>query len=311
MIVVMMLVFFIVIVVMVFMLVVMIVVAVFMLIIVIVVVMMMCGFFLQKCFEFIIQRVFLRHGSNQLCAGKLVPFGCDNRCCRIELPQAFHGIVQLRFGQTGGMAENQAACVCNLIVEELAEVLLIHFAFFCIDYGREAVQLDILHMEILHGADDIAELADTGGLNQNAVRMILLQNLTERFAEIADERAADAAGIHLVDLNACLFKESAVNADLTEFVFDQHKLFAVEAVLNELLDQRRLTGSEEAGENGDFCHKVALLSMVLPRKRSQLHIIAYVPGKCNFFHRIFKVCTASARLPPPAGNNSAGGSRSA
>ena len=154
------------------------------------------------------------------------------------------------------MAEDQAAGICDLVVEEFAEILLIHLSLLRIDNGREAVQLDALHMEILHGADDIAELADAGGLDQDAVGGIFLQHLLERLAEVADERAADAAGVHLVDLDAGILEESAVNADLTEFIFDQNELFALVAVLNELLDERCLAGSEEAGEDRDFGHDI-------------------------------------------------------
>ena len=130
--------------------------------IMIVVVMMMCGFLLEQRLELIIERILLCHGSDKLCAGELVPFGCDNRCRRIELAQTLDSIMQLRFGQTGSMAENQAACIGNLIVEELAEVLLIHLAFLRIDNSCKAVQLDTFHVEILHSADNIAELADAG-----------------------------------------------------------------------------------------------------------------------------------------------------
>ena len=63
-------------------------------------------------------------------------------------------------------------------------------------------------------------LADTGGLNDDAVRMELLLYLHKRFAEISDKRAADAAGIHLGNLDAGLLQKAAVDADFTEFVLD-------------------------------------------------------------------------------------------
>ena len=84
--------------------------------------------------------------------------------------------------------------------------------------------------------------------------MVLLNDLTERAAEVAHERAADTAGVHLRDLHAGLFQESAVHGDLTELIFNEHDLLAAIGLRNELFDKRRLSGAEEAGENVDLCH---------------------------------------------------------
>ena len=54
------------------------------------------------------------------------------------------------------------------------------------------------------------------------------------------------AGIHLRDLYSGIFEESAVNADLTEFIFDKNELFAVITLLDKLLDKRGFACSEEA-----------------------------------------------------------------
>ena len=69
--------------------------------------------------------------------------------------------------------------------------------------------------------------------------MISLHDLFQCLAEIAHQGAADAAGVQLVDLNASLTHKAAVNADLAEFVFDQHDLFTLERFLDELFDQGR------------------------------------------------------------------------
>ena len=84
--------------------------------------------------------------------------------------------------------------------------------------------------------------------------MILVNHLAQRFAEVAHEAAADAAGVHLCHLNAGLFHEAAVNADLTEFVLDEHDLLAHEALFQQLLDEGRLSSSEKAGKNINFSH---------------------------------------------------------
>ena len=72
------------------------------------------------------------------------------------------------------------------------------------------------------------------------------------------KRAADAAGVHLGDVDAGILQKAAVNADLAEFVFDQHNLFTLERFLDELFDQGRFACTQKAGENINFrylfCH---------------------------------------------------------
>ena len=45
-------------------------------------------------------------------------------------------------------------------------------------------------------------------------------------------------GVQLIDLNAGLAHEAAVDADLTELVLDQDDLLTLESFLNQLFDQR-------------------------------------------------------------------------
>ena len=95
--------------------------------------------------------------------------------------------------------------------------------------------------------------------------MELLENLFERFGEVADERAADAAGVHLRDLDARFLQERAVDADLAEFVFDEDQLFAVEAVRDQFFDERRLACAQKPAENIDLCHIYPSFPAGIPR----------------------------------------------
>ena len=99
-------------------------------------------------------------------------------------------------------AQNDGVCVLDLVVIELAEVLHVHFALVCIGNGGEAIQRNVFHVQVLHGTDHIAQLAYAGRLDQNAVRVVGLQHLTQRLAEVAHKAAADAALAHLGDFNA-------------------------------------------------------------------------------------------------------------
>ena len=143
----------------------------------------------------------------------------------------------------------------DLVVVELAEVLHIHLALRRVCHGDEIAELDVVVRHALHSLDDVRQLADAGRLDQDAVRRIFGHNFFQRLAEVAHERAADAAGVHLGDGDAGLLQKAAVDADLAEFVLDQHELFAGIGFLDHLLDERRLARAEKAGINIDSGHK--------------------------------------------------------
>ena len=143
--------------------------------------------------------------------------------------------------------------MADLIVIELAEVLHIHLDLVDIGHGDKAVQQHRQGLgHALDRAGDIAQLADAGRLDEDAVGVVGLNDLFQRLAEIADQTAADAAGVQLVDLNTGLAHKAAVNADLAEFVLDQDDLFARECLFDELFDKGGLAGTEKAGENVDL-----------------------------------------------------------
>ena len=226
------------------------------LLVMVVVVMMLVRFLLQPG-QFGLQRVLFLHGLQHLGSGQILPGGGDDGGGLVVAAQQGHNILQLLFGHSGGAGQDDAAGVFDLVVEELTEVLHIHLALVGVGHGGEAVEDGLLHFQPLNGADNVGQLAHTGGLDQDAVGVVLLQHLTQGFAEIAHQTAADTAGVHLGDLDAGILQKAAVNADLTELVLDEHQLFALIGFLNELLDQRGLTGAQKAGKNVDLGHTFA------------------------------------------------------
>ena len=108
--------------------------------------------------------------------------------------------------------------------------------------------------DLLHGANDIGQLADAGGLDDDTVGMVLSDDLLQGLAEVAHQGAADAAGVHLGDVDAGILQEAAVNADLAELVLDEDQFLALVALSDELLDEGSLAGSQETGVDVDFCH---------------------------------------------------------
>ena len=199
------------------------------------------------------------HGGHQLLAGELIPGGGDDGCGGIVLPQLLHSGIQLGLGNGVGSGQDDGGCGFDLVVVELAEVLHIHLHLASIGNGHGIAQGNLVIGHLPDGADDIAELAHAGGLDEDAVGMVGLDDIPQSLAEVTHQRAADAAGVHLGDVDSGILQEAAVNADLTELILNEHQLLTLVGLGNHLLDQRGLAGSEESGINIDFHSKHLLL----------------------------------------------------
>ena len=193
------------------------------------------------------------HDGDDLCAGQDGPVGGDDGGGGVLLCQQGDGGSDLLLTGVAGAAQDDAGRMADLVVIELTEVLHIHLDLVHVGDGDKAVQDDgqILG-DALDGAGHVGQLADARRLNEDAVRVVGLDDLLQCLAEVADQAAADTAGVQLIDLNAGLTHEAAVDADLAEFVLDQDDLLTGEGLLDELFDKGGLAGAEEAGENVDF-----------------------------------------------------------
>ena len=196
----------------------------------------------------------LLHGLHQLLAGELRPRRRDDHGVLVVLADHGDALVELFFLHAVSAAEDDGVGRLDLVVVELAEVLHIHLALRRIRHSHKVAQLHVVRRDLAHGADDVRQLADARRLDQDTVRRVFGDDLFERAAEIADQRAADAAGVHLRDLDPGLLQKAAVDADLAEFILDQDQLLAVVGFLDHFLDERRLAGAEKTGININFCH---------------------------------------------------------
>ncbi len=172
----------------------------------------------------------------------------------IVLPQQLHGGIQLALRNRTGARQHDGLGGFHLIVVELTEVLHINLDLAGIHHRNGVIQHHIMAGDLLHSRFHIGQLAHAGGLNHDPVRMVLLDHLMQGLAEIAHQGAADAAGVHLRNVNTRILQKAAVNADLTELVFDQHQLLSTVGFLNHFLDQGCLSRPKKAGINIDFCH---------------------------------------------------------
>ena len=126
-----------------------------------------------------------------------------------------------------------------------------------VDHGDNAVDGDaVLHGRPLEGLHERLRQSETRGLDQDMVDLRRArQDLVERRHEIVGYGAADAAIGELDDVflragvDAAALEDFAVNADVAELVDDQRQPLAL-GVFEDMADQRRLAGAEEAGDDG-------------------------------------------------------------
>ena len=182
--------------------------------------------------------------------------GCrDDGGVLIVLAKELHTLGDFFFADLVCPCQDDSTCIGDLVIEKFAKILEIDFALGCVYNGGGAVEVHLRVLGcIVDGTHNVRELADTGGLDQDALGSIGSHDFPEGGAEITDKRAADAACVHLTDLNAGLFKESAVNTDLTEFVFDQNDFRACKSIFEKLFNECRLAGTQESGNDIYFCH---------------------------------------------------------
>ena len=201
-----------------------------------------------------LEGVLALHRGAKLRPVQLVPGGGDDDGALVVLAQHVHAGGELALAHALGAAEHDGSGVLDLIAPELAEVLHVHLGAGGVHDCGEAAGNQIGVSDVLYCADDVAELADAARLDEDAVGRELLLDLLERLGEVADQAAADAAAAHLGDLHAGVGQEAAVHADFAELVFDEHQLLARVSFGDQLLDKRRLSGAEKAGENVYFGH---------------------------------------------------------
>ena len=201
----------------------------------------------------------LLNGLLHLDARQLVPRGGDDGGRVVVAAEHRDDVVDLFVRHLIRPAQDDAGCRVDLVFIEFAEAAHVDIAAGGVDDCGKGAQLNRLRCLLLDGGDDVAELADAGGLDQDALGAKFPDDLLQRAAKVAHQGAADAAGIDLRNLNAGLLQKRAVNADIAKLILDEDELFAVIGFLDELFDQGRLPCTEETGKNVNACHTLHLL----------------------------------------------------
>ena len=170
------------------------------------------------------------------------------------MTQQFHSPIQLSLRDGIGPGQDDGGGSLDLVVIELTEVLHINLDLSGIRNGHPIAKTDVFAGDLFHRCNHIRQLAYTRGLNDNPVRMVLFNHFVQSLAEIAHQRAADTAGIHFRNVDTGLLQETAVNADLTKFILDEHQLLTAVGFLDHLFDEGGFTRTQKTGINVDNCH---------------------------------------------------------
>ena len=217
------------------------------------VLMMMVVLMLQS-FQGLLHRGSTFHRLQQLFAGQLTPGGGDQGSSLVVLTQQLHRRVQFCLRNGIGPGQNNGGGRFDLIVIEFTEVLHIDLDLAGIGNGYPIPQAYLFAGDLFHRCHHIGQLAHTGGFDDDPVRVVFGDHFIQSLSKIAHQGAANAAGIHLRDVDPGFLQETAVNADLTEFVFDEHQLLAAIGFLDHLFDEGGLTCTQETGINVNDCH---------------------------------------------------------
>jgi hypothetical protein len=194
------------------------------------------------------------HSFHQLCTGKLIPGGGNQGGRGVVLTQQLHGSIQLLLGDGIRPGQNDGGSGFDLVIVELAKVLGVDFNLTGVSHGNCIAEGNFVVCNLLDSGNHIGQLAYTGGLDDYTVRMELGDDLLQSFAEIADERTADAAGVHFGDVDAGILQKAAVNANFTKFVFNEHQILTLVSLLDHFFDKGGFAGTKKAGIDIDFSH---------------------------------------------------------
>ena len=213
---------------------------------------MLMGFF--QFFQLCSQGRLAFHSGNQLLAGQITPGSGDDGSLLIMLPQQGNCCIQLCLGNRIGTGENNGRCGFDLVIVELTKVLHIDLYLACIHHSHGVAQGDFIGGDLLYSTNNIRQLAHAGGFDDDTVRIVLLDHLGQCLTEVSHKRAADAAGVHFSDIDACILQEAAINTNFTEFIFDENQFLTLIGLLDHFLDKGGLACTQKTGIDINF-HK--------------------------------------------------------
>ena len=113
------------------------------------------------------------HGIEHFLAAQNLNRCGDNVCFRIQLAEHLYRCLYLCGVSLIGTAQDNSSCTLNLVLEKLAEISKIHFAFHNVDYGCCGVQgYACFFFHTVYGFDDVGKFTYAGWLDDDTIRVI-------------------------------------------------------------------------------------------------------------------------------------------
>ena len=153
----------------------------------VVIVVVMVLMIVLELLKILCEGVALFHSGKNVLAVNVRPRGGNDNRLGIMLTYELYCLLNLECLGNVGVREDNGGCVLNLIVEELTEVFHIHLALTCIDNGGEAVKLCSFGFNTANCTDNVGKLANTRGLDDYSVGVVLFENLCKRLGKVANE----------------------------------------------------------------------------------------------------------------------------
>ena len=124
-----------------------------------VMVMMVLVLFLK---HLLLQGYRMLHNLYQLLTVKILDRSCDDSSILIQAAEKLQGLLNLFLTCNIGTAHDDGACILDLVIKELTEVLHVHFAFFCINNSCITVQFNVnLVLNTLYSLDNVRKLTNS------------------------------------------------------------------------------------------------------------------------------------------------------
>ena len=263
------------------------------LVVMVMVVLVMVFLFQLQLSQFHSNRGHSLHGLQQLSAGQFRPRGCNDRCTAVMLTKHRNRSIQFLLRYRIGTGHDNARSCLHLIVEKFAKVFHVNLDLSSVYHGHGIAEDHLVIGNFLYGTNYVRKLTHTGGFNNNTVGMVIFNYLHKSSAEITNQAAADAAGIHFRNIHACILQKTAIDTDLTKLILNENQFLSLIALLNHFLDQSGLTGSQKARININFCHSVHLsISITAPKGTSVKHFTIHyniIPQCHKEIHILFRI----------------------
>ena len=181
--------------------------------------------------------------------------GGDEGSVRVVLSEEADAGVQRLWRDAVGAGEEEGGGGGDLVLVEGAKILHIEGALAGVHHRHHRVDFQLIPTGgLVDVPQHVGELGHAGWLDEDAIRFHPTQDGAQGAAKVARDAAADAAGSQLGDGHVGALEKGGVHVHITVLVLHQHDLFVRVAFLDELFDERCLSGSEKTGKNGYLSH---------------------------------------------------------